>query len=737
MTGRAQGSTGESKAGKRKGSEPARRRGREAAGAAQVQAPKQRASAARTNTARAKGSKRPVRAPREPAGGPGLEDSPVVLPGVGPARAEALARIGVHTLRELALLTPLRLERIGPRVTLAAAEALYGVEVAVRGRVRSVRLSRGARRRSVLRVALEDDENGRLDALYFNQPWLREAFTIGAEVELYGRVVDAKGPALASPRVIDPEHPLPPSGTLIPVHRQAEGISRARVGELCGLARQLLDGQLVEPLPSAALERLGLPRLEEALELLADPGDEAQFGAGLRRLALEPLIELQARLAERRGKRPDGSAPGLKVTSEFFERAVGELPFEPTGDQARVFAELRADLAARRPMRRLLQGDVGSGKTACGLIAARVAVEAGAQVAIMAPTELLAEQHYRGEREAFARAGVKSTLLTGSLEGPARRKALAAIESGAAQVVFGTHALFGAKVKFSSLGLAVIDEQHRFGVSQRRRLLDKGAAVHVLLMTATPIPRTLALTLYGDLEVSVIAERPPGRLPIVTRRLGRAQARELVFDLDERLERGERAYWVAPRIESSEQGRGVVEAGEKLRSTRLGRHGVEVVHGRLESAERARRLARFRSGESRLLVGTTVVEVGLDIPEATVMVVEGAERLGLAQLHQLRGRVGRKAGSAAVCYLFGKASASERLQLLVDCQDGFELAEADLAARGMGDLAGLRQAGANAEGLSGDEEDLGLLLLARDLVASDAGLAERYARAAERRAARD
>jgi ATP-dependent DNA helicase RecG len=298
-------------------------------------------------------------------------------------------------------------------------------------------------------------------------------------------------------------------------------------------------------------------------------------------------------------------------------------------------------------------------------------------------------------------------------------------------VCFGTHALFSDDVRFASLACAVIDEQHRFGVAQRRRLLAKGRDVHVLLMTATPIPRTLALTLYGDLEVSVLRERPPGRGRLATHRLRADRIPKLMAFVDRRLAAGERAYWVCPRIEDSEEGRGVESAHAWLGRSRLARFGLELVHGRLPAEERAARLERFRSGESQVLVGTTVIEVGVDVPEATLMVIEGVERLGLAQLHQLRGRVGRGAGDSH-CFLHGKRSALERMRLLEGCHDGFELAEHDLDARGMGDLTGARQAGANAEGLDELELDLGWLVRARDLMAGDRELRARYLERAAR-----
>ncbi|MEO0650368.1 MAG: helicase-related protein, partial [Planctomycetota bacterium] len=375
--------------------------------------------------------------------------------------------------------------------------------------------------------------------------------------------------------------------------------------------------------------------------------------------------------------------------------------------------------------RRLVQGDVGSGKTLIGVYAAAAVAAEGHQVAFMAPTELLAEQHHAGQNGLLERLGLRSALLSGSRPPAERRAVLAGLSAGEIDICFGTHALFSEGVEFASLALSVIDEQHRFGVGQRQRLLAKGRDVHALLMTATPIPRTLALTLYGDVDVSTLREKPPGRAGIRTRALPSKQIPRLMGFLAERLEAGQRAYWVCPRIDDSEEGRGVESAHAWLMRSKLAGHGIELVHGRLPSEERAARVERFRSGASRVLVGTTVIEVGVDVPQATVIVIEGVERLGLAQLHQLRGRVGR-GREESFCFLHGKRSAAERVGLLERCDDGFELSEHDLAARGMGDLTGMRQAGANGEGLDDEALEVGWVVRARDLIARDAILRQHY-----------
>ncbi|QDU68449.1 ATP-dependent DNA helicase RecG [Engelhardtia mirabilis] len=655
---------------------------------------------------------------------PGPRDRVDRLHGVGPARAAALGRAGVRCIADLACLNPRQLEEVGPLVELARLGDYLGARVFVRGEVLSARFVRSGRGRSMLRVRLSD-ESGAADAVFFNQPWMRDALPVGEVVDLYGSAVDIKGPALASPRRAAPgEDGLVP-GALLPIYPNVEGIGLGVLRDLVQRAHQIARDSFVEALSDAARADLELPSLPEALDALHAPRSRASFERARRRLALEPVLALQARLQERLAGRIKGRALQVELDDDEHRALIARLPFEPTGGQRRIMDELRRDLARRAPMRRLLQGDVGSGKTSLGIYACSAVAARAAQAAFMAPTELLAEQHFAGQWPLLAREGLRAELLTGSQPAAQRRATLARLASGEIDVLFGTHALFSRDVRFASLALAVVDEQHRFGVSQRRELFEKGRDVHVLLMTATPIPRTLALTLYGDLEVSSLRERPPGRLPLRTHRVKMADVPRLLRFLDRRLAQGERVFWVAPRIEAGAGGRGAIDAHAWLSCSPLARHGIELVHGRLPSLERTARLDRFRRGDVGLLVGTTVLEVGVDVPQATAMVIEGAERFGLAQLHQLRGRVGRGT-RGGTCFLFGADSAAERLELLERTEDGFALAEEDLAQRGMGDLAGLRQAGDNAEGLRSPDLDLELILRARDLMAQDAELRAHY-----------
>ncbi|TDJ72774.1 MAG: ATP-dependent DNA helicase RecG [Planctomycetota bacterium] len=643
------------------------------------------------------------------------------LEGIGPVRAQRLARLGVACIRDLLFLLPRRLREWAEPVSVAEASDRVGSTVTVRVRVRGVRLTRFGGRRSLVRVKVAD-ESGEIDALFFNQPWMREHVRVGDDVELHGRVVDAKGAALASPKLGTSAKPLPSPGTVVPEYPLTDGVSQDFLAALCRSAVARYGDGVVELLPHDILTRLGLPPLPEAVASAHAPANAAEFDAARRRLAFESLLGVQARLQLARTGR-SGRATAARIADARHAALLDRYPFALTVAQRRIAGELRSDLARTSPMRRLVQGDVGSGKTAVALYAAMVVAESGGQSAFMAPTELLAEQHFFGLRPLLERAGLACDLLTGSLARRDRRQVLERLEHGGLHVLFGTHALFSADVRYKRLDLAIIDEQHRFGVGQRAALADKGDDVHTLLMTATPIPRTLALSLYGDLDVSLLDEMPPGRGEVTTRWVRGAERRRVPALVRERLAAGEQAYWVCPRIgaeEDAEEESLARIAGAEQRFARIqesevfAQLGVELVHGRLPAEERARRLDRFRRGEAKLLVATTVIEVGVDVPAATVMVIENAERLGLAQLHQLRGRIGR-GPAPSQCLILGDAVAEHRFRLLEECRDGFLLAEEDLRQRGMGDLAGVRQSGDNLEGLDDPERDLDLLIAARDL----------------------
>ena len=647
------------------------------------------------------------------------------LPGVGPARCKALGKLGVVTQRDLLFLLPVGVHHWVEPCPLEEAATRSSGPVRVRGRLEEVRLTRFGGRRSAVRAELVQGSQ-RLKVVWFNQPWVRERIPSGEEVELAGEMAAGRsGPVLSSPRMGRQDKPLPEPGSVEPLYPAGDGMSGEWVGALCRAVAQKGTDYVNEPLTEEVLAEHHLPPLPRALLHLHCPPDADSFKDARRRVYLESLLAVQARLQLGRTGRQAGRACRAELSFEQKKEITRRFPFKFTPGQKEVLGELCDDLAKPTPMRRLLQGDVGSGKTAMALYAAMAVIEANGQAALMAPTEILAEQHYYGSRAILAEVGIESALLTGSLPPGERRFLLERLERGEIQVLFGTHALFSEKVTYARLALVVIDEQHRFGVDQRAALAEKGVDAHLLLMTATPIPRTLAMTVYGDLDVSTLKGMPPGRGSLTTHWLRGQERRGLSKKLLPRLERGEQVFWVCPRISGERGGRTAAAERryEQALASDLARFGVELAHGRVPAEERSYRLDRFRRGEVGLLVATTVIEVGVDVPGATVMVIENAERLGLAQLHQLRGRVGRGPGDS-VCYLLGDKKAEKRLRLLEKSRDGFELAEADMEARGMGDLAGVRQSGVNLEGAG--EGDVGLLIVARELIRKEEGLGRMY-----------
>jgi ATP-dependent DNA helicase RecG len=652
------------------------------------------------------------------------------LKGIGPSRAAALAREGIASVGDLLLHVPMRYE--DRRRITAVAALVPGQTACVQGSLVAARLGR-ARRMTILECVL-DDGTGRLRALWFNQPFLRERLTRGARVVLFGRVeVDPR--ARGSLTMRSPAHELVDecgnvaveSGRIVPIYE--------RIGTLSGtqlrrLLRPLIavppEGEQVDPLPGEVRARLGVVGLAEALRGVHAPDGDADLEAlagarspGHLRLIIEELFAFQLRLALRGHARRGQAAPAFGVDERARTSCRAVVPFRLTEAQKRVSREIVADLGSTVPMRRLLQGDVGSGKTIVALLATAVVVANGHQVAFMAPTEILAEQHYLNLRRLLAGQPIVVDLLTGAVQGREREAVQARIASGESQLVVGTHALLEPEVRFARLGLAVIDEQHRFGVLQRAGLLGKRVpAVHALVMTATPIPRTLALTVYGDLDVSILDELPPGRSPVETLTASASGRRRAVELVAREIEDGHQAYVVYPLIEESaelEGVRAVTTAFDEWRQA-LPAARVSLLHGRMSAAEKDAIMAAFARGEVQVLVTTTVIEVGVDVANATVMIVEHAERFGLAQLHQLRGRVGRGV-ARSVCLLVAHGRLSEvarrRLGAMVETQDGFVIAERDLALRGPGELLGTRQAGLPRLRVARLDRDLGLVEQAR------------------------
>ncbi len=628
------------------------------------------------------------------------------LAGVGPALREKLAARGLVTVQDLWLHLPRGYE---DRTRLTPIHALQaGVAAQVEGRVEAV--ERSFRYRPMLRVAIADAARGTLVLRFFHFRASQVAqFAPGTRIRAYGTPRPGQhGLEIVHPayRVLgEGEHAL--GEALDPVYPEIEGVGPASVRKWVVQALQHLPAaEALELLPPDWLRQCGLPSLREAIVTLHAPPADADVAAlqgGLhpaqRRLALEELLAHQLGLRRQRLALQAEGARALRGDERLVAQLQAALPFALTGAQARVYAQLREDLRQPRPMLRLVQGDVGSGKTVVAAMAALLAVADGRQAALMAPTELLAEQHFHNLRGWLDSIGVRVGWLAGKVTGKARAQVLEAVASGAAQVVVGTHALMQEGVAFHDLALAIVDEQHRFGVHQRLALRDKGrqGVPHQLVMTATPIPRTLAMSAYADLDVSAIDELPPGRTPVTTVALAAERRPELIERIRLACAEGRQAYWVCTLIDDSDevQAQAAQSTFEALQAA-LPALRVGLVHGRMKPADKQSAMLAFKAGGIDLLVATTVIEVGVDVPNASLMVIENAERLGLAQLHQLRGRVGRGSAASSCVLLFQQplsAMARQRLDTLRQTNDGFLIAEKDLQLRGPGELLGTRQTG--------------------------------------------
>ena len=642
------------------------------------------------------------------------------LDGVGPAVRRRLARIGVERVGDLLWQRPRRYEEPVPKRRICD---LFGDEEAVlEGVVRSA----SSRRRGRLKIltARVADETGEIKATWFNQPWLEKRLSPGTRVRVRGRA-NRYGFAVSSYDLDDESE----TADFAPVYTATEDLSQKKLRELraqvLGLVRDA-----GEPLPASLRTREALPLKADALAALHRPRGLGEAETGRTRLAFEELLVLRLALARTAAARAAAVAEPLGPPGELLSGYRSALPFTLTAGQDRAIEEIDADLSRAVPMRRLLQGDVGSGKTVVALYALLRAVEAGRQAALMAPTETLAEQHFLTIEELCAELGVRVSLLTSSVRAREHAAVRQLIASGDAQLVVGTHALIQKEVDFRDLAVVVVDEQHRFGVEQRSALVE-GRSPHVLHMTATPIPRTLALTVFGDLDVSELTVLPANRRPVITRWIPEDRASEAYRRLTRLLKEGRQAYVVCPLIEQSEtsRARAAEHEAERLREHELRDFAVGCVHGRLRPAERRELMARFKAAGLDVLVATTVIEVGVDVPNATIMIVQEADRFGLAQLHQLRGRVGRGA-EQSYCLLVSRPreelteGAIERLDAMVATTDGFELAERDLEIRGEGHLLGARQSGLSDLRFVRLRQDRQLLERARDasLALEDEGL---------------
>jgi len=642
----------------------------------------------------------------------GLElSSPIVrLKGVGKKRGEILSRLGIETIEDMLFYLPRRIEdrsrfrRIG--------ELTPGEEAAVRGKIAALDKLSVGKGMTVVKAAIGDG-TGYLYAVWFNQPWLAEQLRRGEEIDLYGKVELSHRELQLRAPVWEPAGRGLEIGRIVPIYPATEGVSDPYLRSLIARHLDRYLPLLRDPLPERVIDELGLLPRRRAIEAIHRPSDPADFETARRSLAFEELFLLQLGLLmttrDQEGREHGAEGP---LSAAF----LSALPFELTRAQRRVLAEIEDDLYRPVRMMRLLQGDVGSGKTIVALIAALRAIDAGFQVAFMAPTEILAEQHYLNLSRLLEGLPVRIELLTAATKGKegVKRK----VAEGGVDLLIGTHSLIQGSVSFRSLGLAIVDEQHRFGVVQRSLLEEKGDKVDLLVMSATPIPRTIALTLYGEFDISVLDELPVGETRISTHWVSSSRRDEVYAEVGRLLSEGKKGYVVLPLVEESEKvdASAAVQVSSEL-DGRFPTVSVGLLHGRLAPAEKADAMDRFRTGEIRLLVSTTVIEVGIDVCDADFMVIEHADRFGLSQLHQLRGRIGR-GGQRAVCYVIADAKTEEgqrRLRAFVENADGFTIAEEDLRIRGPGDLLGTQQHGFLSRLRAVDLlSDLDLIRAARD-----------------------
>ena len=664
-----------------------------------------------------------------------LETEVRMVKGVGPQRAEVLAERGIYTLEDLLNYLPFRYEdRIHfSKIRDVEPKGTY----TLRARVMSGQAVRGMYGRDAIYHLLVQDDSGSLPCKFFHGGYLEGRLKPGQQVILHGKVeVDKLRPArreMVNPQLeilSTEEIDSAEMGRIVPVYEAVGTFGTRQIRRAVYATLQNLEPHIPDPLPRELLARFRYPSRREALIAAHfPPHDESLEALNLfrspaqQRLIFEEFFLYQLSLALKRKETRKENAVQFRVREEKVREALKRiLPFKPTGAQKRVLAEIAGDLEKPAPMNRLLQGDVGSGKTIVALEAAVIAIENGCQAVLMAPTEILAVQHYLSARRVLAPGGYRVELLVSGLKPAEKSAARERIRCGEAQLVIGTHALIEEQVEFHRLGFVAIDEQHRFGVLQRKKLMDKAAsqghAPHVLVLTATPIPRTLSLTLYGDLDVSVLDELPPGRTPIETRMTTQSHLPGVWEFLRREVAAGHQGYVVYPVIEESKlELKAAMEGHERLSKTIFPALKVGLLHGRLSSEEKEEVMQRFRQNEIQILVTTTVVEVGVDVPNATVMVIEHAERFGLAQLHQLRGRIGRGAQKSH-CILVAPYRMTDdgraRLETMVRTSNGFEIAETDLQLRGPGEFFGTRQSGEIGFHLANPLRDRALLESARE-----------------------
>lgn len=627
-----------------------------------------------------------------------LQTSIEYLKGVGPKRALLLRHLGIYKIADLLYNRPRAYESRPAAVPMAELSAWHGEVAVVRGRVLAKTVLRPRRGLTILKVSMSDG-TANIAAVWYNQQHLEPKLTVGLPLQIFGKLEWRYGGwelAVQDYEILDETEKPAAAGELRPVYALTANLNQKAMRRLVETAWGKYAPYLADGLPPDLLAQHNLLPLRQALFYLHFPQNEQQAEQGRQRLAYEELLVTQLTVLANR--LPESEQPVERpAQADCLPPFLAALPYQLTNAQRRVIEEIFTDLSRPRLMRRLVQGDVGSGKTVVAAAALYHNFAAGRQGALMAPTEILALQHYHNLQLLLSKLGLRVALLTGDTPTAERRETLVELAAGRIDVLVGTHALFSADVEFARLGLAITDEQHRFGVNQRNLLRQKGAQTDVLVLTATPIPRTLAMTFCGDLAVSVIDELPPGRQPIATYAVSYdLEARALGFVLAE-LQKGRQAYVVCPLVEENEnlELQSAIQLTERLQSREFAAYQVGLLHGKMKPQEKSEVMQAFAAGQIQVLVATTVIEVGVDVPNATIMLIRDAERFGLAQLHQLRGRVGRGA-QQSYCILLNNAKskeARERIKILTESSDGFVIAEADLRLRGAGELLGTRQSG--------------------------------------------
>ena len=658
---------------------------------------------------------------------PAITDSVQFVKGIGPKKVKLFEKLHISTLQDALETYPRDYEDRTQitRIADIADEDRYAVRAILGTEPKVSRIRKGM---TLVKCTIFD-ESGSLGVTWFNQPYITAQLRVGQEYLFYGRVQGfGRARQMVSPQAEKVAENDQNPGRIVPVYPLTAGLTQRDMARVTEAALDAVPGDWPDPLPEVLRVKYRLPDAADALAAIHRPKNREDVNEARRRMVFEELFLLCCGLQQLKERRRADS--GILFRGDRLEEFFAALPFAPTGAQRRAIMELAADCASGRPMNRLVQGDVGSGKTVVAAALCALAAQNGWQAAFMAPTEILAAQHAETLSPMLGKLGLTCTLLTGSMTAAQKRAALAAIESGAANVVVGTHALIQQSVVFHRLGAVIADEQHRFGVAQRAALSAKGEMPHVLVMSATPIPRTLALIMYGDLDVSILDETPPGRSPVETYAVGENMRRRITAFIEKQLAAGGQVYVVCPLVEDGEGDSRLKSAEQHAKDlqAQLPHRRVAVLHGRMKNAEKDAVMRDFAAQKYDILVATTVIEVGVDVPNANLMVVEDADRFGLSQLHQLRGRVGRGTRQS-YCVFFGAdqgATARERLKILCKTNDGFEIARADLSQRGPGDFFGRRQHGLPALHVADLAADLALMQNAREeaeaLLAADPSL---------------